>query len=152
MMRRHSYVALVGALSLAGFGGFGIPNVANGASTTTTTKPQAPTVVTIKGNAITVSPATASAGKVSFVLLNPEKVSHELDIVKTDFAANGLPKKKNGQFDERAKGVKVVKEAVKIKGGATKNFTVTLSAGSYVLVDNLPGHYGQGEAVAFTVK
>jgi uncharacterized cupredoxin-like copper-binding protein len=39
-----------------------------------------------------------------------------------------------------------------IEGGSTQSLTVNLDAGSYVLICNLPGHYGQGMLAGFTVN
>lgn len=87
-----------------------------------------------------------------FRLVNGDTILHEIDIVQTTLGPTGLPLKTNGQFNEHAPGIKVVKEAVKIKAGATRQFTATLRRGTYVLVDNLPGHYKNGEATTLTVN
>ncbi len=35
--------------------------------------------------------------------------------------------------------------------GTTRTFTAKLTPGSYVIVDNLPGHYRAGEAAALKI-
>ena len=98
-----------------------------------------------------LSPHTAAHGVVTFVVANPSKVAHEIDIVRTLLAPNALPTKSNGQFNEHTAQARVVKEAVKVKPGATRTFTAQLAPGHYVIVDNLPGHYHDGEAADLTV-
>jgi len=39
-----------------------------------------------------------------------------------------------------------------IAGGKSEDKTLNLTAGKYVLVCNVPAHYGQGMHVAFTVE
>jgi len=39
-----------------------------------------------------------------------------------------------------------------ITGGSTQSLTVSLDAGNYVFICNLPGHYEQGMHAAFTVS
>lgn len=102
-------------------------------------------------HAFTLSADNAPAGVVTFVLANPSTVAHEIDIVRTVLAPTALPTKPNGQFNEHTTQARVVKEAVKIKPGATRTFTARLAAGHYVLVDNLPGHYHDGEATNLTI-
>ncbi len=127
------------------------PGTASAATAAKAKKPS-PITITVGENTLTMSSPTASAGVVTFVLSNPSKLDHEIDIVKTLLAPTALPTKPNGQFKERAKELRVVKEAVKIKPGATRTFTAKLAAGHYVVVDNLPGHYKDGEATDLTVS
>lgn len=125
---------------------------AGAAQASTASKTATPLVVTIKDHVISMSSTTATAGLITFRLVNGDPILHEIDIVQTAFGPKALPLKTNGQFNEHAPGIKVVKEAVKVKAGATRPFTATLRRGNYVLVDNLPGHYKAGEATALTVN
>lgn len=107
--------------------------------------------ITVVTGSITLSPTSAPAGLVSFKLVNPDSIAHEIDIVRTRLGAKNLPVKPSGQFNERTLQAKVVKEAVKVAPRATRAFSARLTADSYVLVDNLPGHYHAGEATVLTI-
>ena len=122
-------------------------------ATTATAKStrHAPVTITMAEHALTLSSHTAPAGVVTFVVFNPSPVAHEIDIVRTQLGPTALPTKPNGQFNEHTKQARVVKEAVKIKPGASRTFTARLTAGHYVIVDNLPGHFRYGEATEFTI-
>ena len=108
-------------------------------------------VITMGSHSLTLSQTSAPSGVVSFTLANPSTVAHEIDIVRTALTAMNLPKKPSGQFNEHTPQAKVVKEAVKVRPGATRAFTAHLTTGHYVVIDNLPGHYRDGEAVDLTI-
>ena len=76
---------------------------------------------------------------------------HEIDIVRTTLDPAKLPIKASGQFNEHTPQARVVKEAVKVLPGTTRTFTAKLTPGSYVIVDNLPGHYRAGETAALKI-
>ena len=111
----------------------------------------APTVtITATTGHISLSTDRSPSGTVAFKLVNPDKVMHEIDIVRTTLDRANLPIKASGQFDEHTPKARVVKEAVKAQPGTTRTFTARLTPGTYVIVDNLPGHYHSGESAAFT--
>lgn len=127
---------------------------ASAATKPTTTQPAVTAssiMITMGDHSVTLSQTSVPHGVVSFTLTNPSSVPHEIDIVRTVLAATKLPTKPSGQFNEHTPQAKVVREAVKIKAGATRTFTAQLTSGHYVLVDNLPGHYKAGEAVELTI-
>ena len=86
-----------------------------------------------------------------FALVNPDTTAHEVDIVRTALPPTSLPTKASGQSNEGTTQAGVVKEAVKVGPRRSRTFTARLSMGSYVIVDNLPGHYRAGETVALTI-
>jgi len=118
----------------------------------TVTKP--PTVVAAvavelgKPNEYSLIPSvsTVPAGKVIFHVANDGSMLHEMVVVKTDKTAAQL-KLANGEADE----TNSVGEAPDIKAGRTKSVTLDLTAGHYVLLCNLPGHFAQGMYAEFTV-
>ena len=110
-----------------------------------------PITITVLTGSITLSQASAPAGLVSFKLVNSDTIAHEVDIVRTRLGAKNLPVKPSGQFNERTPQAKVVKEAVKVAARATRSFSTRLAADSYVVLDNLPGHYHSGEATVLTI-
>jgi uncharacterized cupredoxin-like copper-binding protein len=100
-----------------------------------------------------VEPAesSASAGELTFDITNDAEQTHEFVIFKTDLAPDSLPTNADGDVDEEGEGVTHIDEIEDITGGSTPSLTVTLDAGSYVFICNLPGHYRQGMHTAFTV-
>lgn len=101
-----------------------------------------------------VSPAedTASAGEITFNLSNEASQTHEFVIFRTDLAPDAMPLNDEGDVDEAGEGVEAIDEIEDITAGSEATLTVTLDAGSYVFLCNLPGHYRQGMHVGFTVS
>ena len=99
-----------------------------------------------------LDPGSAPAGDITFDITNDAEQTHEFVVFKTDLAADQLPTDENGDVDEAGEGVEHVDEVEDIEGGSTQSLTVNLDAGSYVLICNLPGHYGQGMHAGFTVS
>ncbi len=93
--------------------------------------------------------SSIEAGEVTFAVTNDGAVPHELVVVRSDADATALPVAA-GQVDES--GLDVVGRTGLIQGGASDDITFTLSAGSYVLICNIPAHYGLGMTAAFTVE
>ena len=86
-----------------------------------------------------------TAGKIDFVVRNAGALDHEFVVVRTDEAAPDLG---TDEADEAG----AVDEIQDLPAGATKLLSVTLPAGHYVLLCNLPGHYVGGMYADFTVK
>lgn len=101
-----------------------------------------------------VEPAetSAAAGELTFDITNDAEQTHEFVIVKTDLAADALPTNTDGDVDEEGEGIEPVDEIEDITAGSTQSLTVSLDAGSYVFLCNLPGHYRQGMHTTFTVS
>lgn len=95
---------------------------------------------------IAPSISTASAGKVTFAASNSGKVPHEMVVVRTDTGPSGLLK------GAKASEAGSVGEIGEFKAGATKQVTLNLKPGHYVLLCNLPGHFKSGMFKNFTVK
>jgi uncharacterized cupredoxin-like copper-binding protein len=95
--------------------------------------------------------SSARAGELTFDITNDAEQTHEFVIFKTDLAPDALPTNADGDVDEEGEGVTHIDELEDITGGSTKSLTVTLDAGNYVFVCNLPGHYRQGMHTSFTV-
>ena len=105
--------------------------------------------VTLSEWAIKPSAAKAKAGSVEFAVTNKGATAHELAVYQTDAAADKLPQA-GGAVDE--KQVTVVGRTASLDANKTESKKMDLKAGKYVLVCNLPAHYGQGMRVAFTVE
>ncbi len=105
-------------------------------------------VVPVQLNEYNVLPAKqgAPAGKVTFVLTNTGKLTHEFVVVKAVKPAGGL--QKGREADETG----AVGEEGELKRGQTKKLTLTLKKGHYALLCNLPGHYLAGQFADFYVR
>jgi uncharacterized cupredoxin-like copper-binding protein len=105
--------------------------------------------VTLQDFTVTLDPATIPAGEVTFDTSNQGAEIHEFEIVKTDTPA--------GEFEvtddvaDFGNG-EIVDEVEDIAPGTGTDLTVNLSAGTYAVVCNLPGHYGQGMHADLTVE
>jgi uncharacterized cupredoxin-like copper-binding protein len=108
--------------------------------------------VTLADFTIAADPDSASAGDVTFDVTNDAEQTHEFVVFQTDLAPDQLPTDEGGDVDEAGEGVALVDEIEDIEGGSTQSLTVNLDTGSYVLICNLPGHYGQGMHAGFTVS
>ena len=98
---------------------------------------------------IAVDRSRIAAGPVTFVVRNDGTVVHQLDIIRTDLAADRLPA--NAADPALVDETGIVGKSGQIKPAETKTLTVTLPAGHYVLVCNIEGHYLAGMRLAFTV-
>lgn len=104
---------------------------------------------------IVVDKTTLPAGSVTFHVTNAGKVPHELVLLKTDLAYDRLPPDPDeaGKIvEDNGSSIIHVDETDNMDGGGTKNFTVDLAAGKYVLVCDEPGHYASGMRLPFIVQ
>ena len=110
---------------------------------------------------LTVSPPTAPAGDVTFVVANTGTIDHEAVVLKTNVAFDKLPVTYGGDPPVPVKtGANKVSEDANIgetgdpnlKPGDTRTFTIkNMTAGNYAIVCNLGQHYGKGMRAPFTV-
>ncbi len=105
--------------------------------------------VTMKDSSLTATPATSSAGDVTFAIQNDGASTHEFVIIRSDEAPDALPVE-NGLIPEDQ--IDLVDEAEDIAPSTNASLSVNLEAGSYLLVCNLPAHYEAGMVAAFTVE
>jgi uncharacterized cupredoxin-like copper-binding protein len=113
--------------------------------------------ITLQEFSVIPDNATAPAGEVTFHVTNdgPDDV-HEFVIFKTDLEADALPTAEDGSVDEAGEGVELIDEIEDIPVGESQDVTVTLDAGSYVLICNIVEsdevHYAMGMRTGFTVE
>jgi uncharacterized cupredoxin-like copper-binding protein len=107
--------------------------------------------VTLADYTVTLDSTSLSAGDVTFNVTNDAGQVHEFVVVKTDLAEDALPLDDGGDVDEESTEISPVDEIEDIEPGTSPSLAVTLEAGSYVALCNLPAHYGQGMHAAFTV-
>ncbi len=100
---------------------------------------------------VSVEASSAPAGDVSFTIENEGTIGHEFLIVKTDIAPGEIPLD-GDHFPEDADGIEVIDEIGEYPAETNETLAVTLDAGSYQLVCNLPGHYSNGMFTGFEVE
>lgn len=100
---------------------------------------------------IKFSKYSAQAGPITFHIVNgADDMLHEFILIQTDAPASELPTDEmTGRVQEDA--VTIITAAEDIPPANSRNITVNLAAGHYVIVCNLPGHYEQGMRVDFNV-
>lgn len=131
MRRAAAFLVLVGVAAIGA-------SVALAAGTTS---------ITLSEFKVVAKPASVKAGKVTFAVRNTGKFEHELVVIKTNLPPGKLPLTSKGRAVEKG----VLGEA-ELKPGRSGKLTLTLKAGKYALICNLPGHYKAGQYTGFVVK
>ncbi len=128
-------------------------------TTTTTTNPvQIPVAVTLDDQdnetgpmTLVVSPTETTAGTIEFTVENNGGQVHSFLVLQTALPFDQLPVDPDTHkviIDDQV--VRLAK-IPKIPQGHSKQVSVNLEPGTYVLIDNLPGNYALGARAAFTV-
>ncbi len=100
---------------------------------------------------VTLSTDHVKPGKVLFKVKNVSTdEDHELLLVKTDLAPDALPMDKDGVRVDEDKLVGL-KELGDVHPGKSRDTTLTLKAGKYLLFCNEAGHFKAGMYATFTV-
>jgi uncharacterized cupredoxin-like copper-binding protein len=97
---------------------------------------------------------TTKAGSVTISAPNIGQVEHELVLFKSDADPASLPVS-GGDVDEEAleeQGAEEAGEIEEVQPGETKEATIELTAGKYVMFCNLPAHYQQGMYGSLTAE
>jgi len=102
--------------------------------------------VTLRNDAVTLDPTTAPAGSVTFSATNEGTETHEIEVFHVDPKA--LPIADGVASTD---GLELLDEIEDITPGGNADLTVDLAAGSYVVMCNLPDHYGRGMVSSFDV-
>jgi len=110
---------------------------------------------------VAVSPATAPAGYVTFVVDNTGTIEHEAVVLKTNTAFDKLPITYGGDPPAPVTtGADKVGEDTNIgetgdpnlQPGDTRTFKIkNMTAGNYAIVCNIAKHYGKGMRALFTI-
>lgn len=95
------------------------------------------------------APESTSAGPIEFEVKNGGGVDHQLTVIRTDLAPDAL-ETDSGIVPEDT--VDVVGIVDTIPGGGEQSATIELTAGNYVLICNIPGHYDLKMRTALTVN
>jgi len=106
---------------------------------------------------IALSDNSANSGEITFHVHNDatDDLTHEFVVFKTDLPPDQLPLTEEGIVDEEGAGVTAIDEVEDVEPGTSKDLTVNLEPGNYVLICNIDSdemHYQHGMHVAFTVN
>ncbi len=117
--------------------------------------------VTLDEWTVEPNPSSVLAGKVTFTVNNDGTQDHAFVILKTDLALDALPTNPDGSANWNAEGIQLVQGVEGIEVGKSREFTMKLEPGKYVLMDNTVetvatgaylAHYKEGMHAAFTVR
>ena len=105
---------------------------------------------TLTDSTITLEAVTVTNGPLTFAVKNTGSVLHSLVVLKTNLAHDKIPADPAdpSKADERGS----VGGSGQIGPGQTKEFTLTLAPGKYVVLCNEPAHYIVGMHTALTVN
>ena len=97
--------------------------------------------VDLKEYAITLSVSSIKAGTIKFGIRNNGTMVHDFDVYKTDLPLDKLPVD-GGSAKVKMDGL--VKQMINISANRSTTTTADLSAGRYVIICNVAGHYQLG--------
>lgn len=131
----------------------GEPPAANGEPTPGATVEDGSILIGLQEDdwAVTANPATVPAGDLTLSVENQGSLIHNLRVIRTDLDADQLPIGSDG-FTVDEENLNVVLSVADLRAGESEETGVTLEAGGYVLLCNIPGHYDSGMRVAITVE
>ena len=101
--------------------------------------------------AVTADPAVIPAGDLTLSVENQGNLIHNLRVIRTDLNADQLPLDATG-FMVDEENLNVILSVADLRSGDSEDSDVTLEAGGYVLLCNIPGHYDSGMRIAITVE
>jgi uncharacterized cupredoxin-like copper-binding protein len=105
---------------------------------------------TLTDKAIQLDQVSGAAGTVIFKVVNAGTVVHSLILLRTDVPHDKIsPDPKDASRVDQGG---LLRETGQIPVGQSKEFSVKLAAGTYVLVCNEPAHYAIGMHAPFTAK
>ena len=112
---------------------------------------EADVTVTMRDDGITMSSDALAAGDLTFEGVNEGTETHEFEVfaVPEGIDANDLPVE--GDTAPADEMLEVIDEVEDIAPGTSATLNVTLEAGDYAVICNLPGHYVAGMHTTFTV-
>jgi hypothetical protein len=96
--------------------------------------------------AVIPSDGIVAAGPLQLTVENFGRIRHEIAIVPTERWGQKLPIRSGRAVGE------VAAPPIVVAPGEHRSAQVRLARGFYVLLDNLPGHYGAGAAVSIVVS
>ena len=107
---------------------------------------------TEKDFSISLDKQSVPAGTIKLTAANEGAVVHEFVAFRTDLGVGDLPLE-NGSVNEKGAGITHIDpEAEDIEPGTSKQVTLHLNPGRYVVLCNVPGHYKAGMSAELTVS
>lgn len=107
--------------------------------------------VDLEEYSLDVGSASAASGRVTFNTRNVGQIEHELVVLRTTLNEDKLPVR-DGEVQTSARGLTVAGKTGRIRSGRSETLAVTLRAGAYVLICNVPAHYQSGMRARFRVS
>lgn len=111
--------------------------------------------VTLAQFYVAATPLGVREGEITFHVTNAGTIEHEFVVVLTNLLPGSLPTEPDGSYSEDGPGTAVVDEVEDILPGESRDLTVFLPAGNYVLLCNMVGpagaHYSLGMRTGFSV-
>lgn len=108
-----------------------------------------PVSVTLADDAVTLVPATVPAGSVTFETENvSDDLVHEIEVFAGAVEGTSLTVA-NAVAD--VTGLTLIDEVEDVVPGGSASLTLDLEAGTYLIICNLPEHYGNGMSAFLTV-
>ena len=102
---------------------------------------------------VSLDRSSVPAGEAVFTIKNEGAIEHELVVMKTDLAADELPVSGDVVEEDGIPGAEeTLFEAEEIEPGSTVELRGELTSGDWVVICNLPGHYGKGMATSIHVE
>jgi hypothetical protein len=121
-----------------------------------------PVNVTLRSFNISLDRSSAPRGTIIFRARNGGTDDiHEFLVIKTDRAPSALPTEDDGSYEEDGPGTQLIDEIEEISPGETKELSLDLAEGNYVLICNMVHveddgsvevHYALGMRTAFRVE
>jgi hypothetical protein len=118
-----------------------------------------PVNVTLSEYSVETDIANAPAGDITFHITNegPNEVHQFVVILADDLEPDGLPTLEDGSVDtENGQGVDELQIVEEVAVGESKDLSVSLEIGDYVLICNMvedgESHYQEGMRTAFMVE
>lgn len=109
-------------------------------------------VVVERDFTLKASVTSIPAGLVTFHVVNRGPSTHEFVVDETFYSAARLPLQRNGlQVNEKSTRLRTADALAPIRVGASRDLTMQMVPGHYVIFCNLEGHYQGGMRVGFDV-
>lgn len=144
---------VVGAVSLLAGTTFAVTGCGAGQPASAAAASEQAVSATLGEYSISLDRSTVAAGDVVFKITNKGAIEHEFVVLKADMAADKLPVSDNEVEEDSIPGAATNKVEVEdIASGATASLRAKLTPGNYVIICNLPGHYGHGMKAALKVQ
>ncbi len=147
--RSTTTISRVGAIAIAAL----IALAASGCAAARQSARGTRIVVVERDFGITASPTSVAAGSVTLHIENQGPSTHELVVDRTFLSSEALPLRRNGlAVNEDSTDLVNISSEEEIRLHASRDVTMSLTPGHYVLYCNLEGHYLGGMNVTLDVK